>query len=226
MNPADIQNTLAAGENLHIEFKESHDRLPGSFFDTVCAFLNTDGGTIYLGVGDDGTVTGVAPQAVARMKSDIANLSNNPQQLDPPFLLFPHQLTIADKLVIAVQVPLSSQIHRRGGEIILRSEDGDYRLRGTHQLAGLANRKLSLFSEQRVVPHLTTADLRPELFYKVRRLMRSGDRRHPWIAFSDEELLKVEFRGSLVLALVTETVVPFVAVDSPLAILIEGIRHG
>ena len=110
------------------------------------------------------------------MKSDIANLSNNPQQLDPPFLLFLHELTIAGKVVIAVQVPLSSQIHRHGGEIILRSEDGDYRLRGTHQLAGLANRKLSLFSEQRVVPHLTTADLRPELFDKARRLMRSGDR--------------------------------------------------
>ena len=128
---------------------------------------------------------------MARLKSDIANLSNNPQQLDPPFLLFPHELTIAGKVVIAVQVPLSSQIHRHGGETILRSEDGDYRLRGTHQLAGLANRKLSLFSEQRVVPHLTTADLRPELFDKVRRLMRSGDRRHPWVAFSDEELLKV-----------------------------------
>ena len=90
MNPADIQNILTAGENLHIEFKEAHNRLPG-----------------------------------------------------------------------------------------------------THQLAGLANRKLSLFSEQRVVPHLTTADLRPELFDKVRRLMRSGDRRHPWVAFSDEELLKL-----------------------------------
>jgi len=54
LNQADIQNILAAGENLHIEFKEAHDRLPGSFFDTVCAFLNTDGGTIYLGVGNDG----------------------------------------------------------------------------------------------------------------------------------------------------------------------------
>ena len=159
---ADIQNTLAAGENLYIEFKEARDQLPGSFFDTVCVFLNTDGGTIYLGVGDDGTVTGVASQAVGRLESDIANLSNNPQQLDPPFLLFPHELTIAGKVVIAVQVPLSSQIHQHGGEIMLR-----------------------------VVPHQTTADLRPELFDKVRRLMRSGDRRHPWVAFSDEELLKL-----------------------------------
>ncbi|ADH84746.1 Fic family protein [Desulfurivibrio alkaliphilus] len=191
MKPSEVKEILTTGEGLHVEFKEARDRLPGSFFDTVCAFLNTDGGTIYLGVNDNGGVTGVEPRAVARLKSDIANLSNNPRQLDPPFLLFPHELAIDGKTVIAVQVPLSSQIHRHGGEIMLRSEDGDYRLRGTHQLAGLANRKLSLFSEQRVLPHLTVADLRPELFDKARSLMRIGDRRHPWLAFSDEELLKV-----------------------------------
>ena len=60
-----------------MEFKEARDRLPGSFFDTVCAFLNTDGGTIYLGIGDDGGIAGVVPRAVAKLKSDIANLSNN-----------------------------------------------------------------------------------------------------------------------------------------------------
>lgn len=188
MKPSDFNEIIAAGEGLHAEFKEARDRLPGSFFDTVCAFLNTDGGTIYLGVGDNGAVTGVEPRAVARLKSDIANLSNNPRQLDPPFLLFPHAVTVDGKTVITVQVPLSSQIHRPGGEIVLRSEDGDYRLRGTHQLAGLANRKLSLFSEQRVLPHLTLADLRRDLFDKARSLMRAGNRRHPWLAFSDEEL--------------------------------------
>ena len=127
MKPSDFNEIIATGEGLHVEFKEASDRLPGSFFDTVCAFLNTDGGNIYLGVGDNGAVTGVEPRAVARLKSDIANLSNNPQQLDPPFLLFPHAVTVEGKTVIAVQVPLSSQIHRHGGEIMLRSEDGDYR---------------------------------------------------------------------------------------------------
>lgn len=45
-------------------------------------------------------------QVVARIKSDIADLPNNPQQLDPPFLLFFHELTVDGKTVIAVQVPL------------------------------------------------------------------------------------------------------------------------
>jgi hypothetical protein len=49
--------------------------------------LNMDGGLIVLGVEDDGTVSGVDPEVVERIKSDIANLLNNPQKLDPPYLL-------------------------------------------------------------------------------------------------------------------------------------------
>lgn len=56
----------------------------------------------------DGAVSGINPQAAAKIKSDIANLSNNPQQLDPPFLLFPHELTLDGKTVIAVQALGSS----------------------------------------------------------------------------------------------------------------------
>jgi len=44
-----------------LEFKRAADSLPESFFETVCAFLNRDGGLIVLGVEDDGSVSGVDP---------------------------------------------------------------------------------------------------------------------------------------------------------------------
>ena len=148
-------------EGLALEFKRATDHLPSNFFETVCAFLNLDGGLIVLGVEDDGTVSGVAPAAVERIKADIANLSNNPQKLDPPHLLFPHEERVGDKTVIKVLVPASSQVHEVGGAVFLRSEDGDYRIRGINRLAGLMNRKLRFYTEQRAYPYLGLADLNP-----------------------------------------------------------------
>ncbi len=191
MNPSQIQEDIAKGEGLHREFKEAGNQLPRNLFETVCAFLNTDGGTILLGVADDGTVTGVDPDAAERMKADLANLSNNPQKLDLPYLLFPHTFELEGKTILAVQVPLSSQLHKTGGHIYLRSEDGDYRVQGTHQLAGLINRKLSLFTEQRTVPFATMEQLRPELFDRARQLMRANKSKHPWADLSNEELLRI-----------------------------------
>ena len=47
-------------ETLTIEFKSDVTRYPDSdIFEAVVAFANTDGGDLYLGVEDDGTITGV-----------------------------------------------------------------------------------------------------------------------------------------------------------------------
>ena len=191
MNLNQILEELNSGEGLHCEFKKAKFELPKDLFETVCAFLNTDGGMIILGVEDDGKVVGVEERAIAKMKTNLTNLSNNPEKIDPPYLLFPHEFVIQGKTVIAIQVPLSSQLHKTNGNIFMRSEDGDYRVKGTHQLAGIINRKLGLFTEQRTFPYFSIDDLRPELFDKARRLMRSYNSQHPWLNLSNEELLKI-----------------------------------
>ncbi len=45
-----IKNILKNGEGLAVEFKEARKQLPENLFETICAFLNTEGGTIWLGV--------------------------------------------------------------------------------------------------------------------------------------------------------------------------------
>ncbi|MFA5044238.1 MAG: RNA-binding domain-containing protein, partial [Kiritimatiellia bacterium] len=178
-------------EGIALEFKKANDRLPSNFFETVCAFLNLDGGLIVLGVEDDGRVSGIDHDAVERIKADTASLSNNPQKLNPPYLLFPHSEQMGGHWIIKVQVPASSQIHQTGGVVFLRSQDGDYRITGMNRLAGLMNRKLSFFTEQRVFPYLGMSDMDPKLFVKARKLMLGRQPQHPWADLPPEELLKV-----------------------------------
>ena len=182
---------FGSSETLTLEFKEAAASLPRNFFETVCAFMNRDGGLIVLGVADNGEVTGVNKDAVERLKTEIANLSNNPNKLEPPYLLFPHAEEVRDKWIIKVQVPASSQVHRTGGEVFLRSEDGDYRLKDPYQIAGLVNRKLSFYTEQRVLPWLGMKDLQPELFARARDLLRAQHQNHPWMKLANEKLLHI-----------------------------------
>jgi ATP-dependent DNA helicase RecG len=176
-------------EGIDLEFKEATHALPKNLFETICAFLNMDGGLVVLGVADDGTVTGVAPEMVDRLCVEIANLSNNPSKLDPPNLLFPQAEEISRKWVIKIQVPTSSQVHQTGGHVYLRSNQGDYRITGLNHVTGLVNRKLGMFSEQRVVPHLRMADLMPGLFKRARVLMKANNPPHPWLKLPAEKML-------------------------------------
>ena len=136
-------------------------------------------------------MTGVAPDEVERLAGEIASLSNNPTKLEPPRLLFPHVEEINGKWVIKVQIPASSVVHQTGGHVFLRSHEGDYRVSGLNRIAGIVNRKLGHFSEQRVLPFLSMSDLRPDLFKRARVLMREHKPKHPWATLSPEDLLKI-----------------------------------
>ena len=73
-------------------------------------FLNQDGGVHPPGrTADDGTVAGVEADAVERLTVEIVNLSNNPQKLNPPFILSPLSVDHQGKHVLVLQVPVSSQ---------------------------------------------------------------------------------------------------------------------
>ena len=68
MNLDFIQNLLQKGEGFHCEFKESVNQLPSNLFESICAFLNTDGGTIILGVKDNAEIVGIEPRVINQIK--------------------------------------------------------------------------------------------------------------------------------------------------------------
>ena len=55
-----MPRTIPLKETLTVEFKSDVKKYSDSdLFEDVVAFANTDGGDLYLGVEDDGTITGV-----------------------------------------------------------------------------------------------------------------------------------------------------------------------
>lgn len=69
-SPKHVKNLISQGENEQLEFKSSlriniHTKKPDkkiehTILKTITAFLNTDGGTLLIGVADDGNIIGIA----------------------------------------------------------------------------------------------------------------------------------------------------------------------
>jgi predicted HTH transcriptional regulator len=83
--------------------------MPSSLFDTVAAFLNKERGTILLGVEDNGTISGVDPKRAEQLRNNIVTASNNPDVLHPPFTISVGQIDLEGKLILYLQIPVSSQ---------------------------------------------------------------------------------------------------------------------
>ena len=182
---------IRKGEGISIEFKECRNKLNKNVFESICAFLNRNGGDLILGVNDRGKITGIAPEAVEQVKKEIVTALNNPQKLNPPCYLMPEEVVLEDKRIIRLFVPESSQVHRCNGKIYDRNEDGDFDITSnTNLVTALYIRKQSTYSENRIYPYVSLKDLRPDLIAKVRQLAVNQRPGHPWSGMSDMELLQ------------------------------------
>ena len=185
-----VKNLLKQKEGLRVEFKRASWKIPDRIEETISAFLNREGGSIILGVKKDGEITGILPDSVDNITKDISNLSNDTNRLNPPFILFPSILEIKGKKIIHISVPASSQVHRAKGRIFDRSTDGDFEITDPQQIADLANRKRTHFTEGAIYPRVNTSDFKEGLLEKVRFLIRSNKPDHPWLELSDDEFFR------------------------------------
>jgi ATP-dependent DNA helicase RecG len=94
LNKAGIKKLIHKGEGISIEFKECRNKLNKDVFESICAFLNRNGGDLILGVNDKGKTRGIAPEAVEQVKKELVTALNNPQKLNPPCYLMPEDVVI------------------------------------------------------------------------------------------------------------------------------------
>ena len=112
-----IIELIRNGEGLDLEFKTCRNQLNRDAYETVCAFLNRHGGTLLLGVQDNGVIQGIEPDAAAQIRKDFVTAINNPQKISPPTYLAVDEVTVGDKPLLRIYVPESSQVHRCNGRI-------------------------------------------------------------------------------------------------------------
>lgn len=186
-----ILDLIKRGEGISLEFKSSCRQINRDVYETICAFLNRNGGTLLLGVRDSGEIVGVEAEAVEGIKKDFVNTVNNPQKLNPPAYLSIDEVSLQGKTLLHVYVPESSQVHRCNGRIYDRNEDGDLDITDqTPQVARLYQRKQSTYTENTVYPHIGLQDLRKDLIERCRKMAAAWTAGHPWSQMDDAELVQ------------------------------------
>lgn len=191
ITPERVRDLITRGEGEQVEFKSAIGGVPKNLFETIAAFLNKNGGTLLLGVDDDGRLSGLSRERAEQLANDIVTLSNDASTISPPFVLDARVVAFSEACVVAIEVPASSQVHKVGDRIFDRSREGDFRLRSTEQIRQLYLRKSDSFSENRIYPYVTAADLDAALVRKTRQRMLNLRPDHPWSELTNDEFFRL-----------------------------------
>lgn len=191
MKSQKLLELIREGESLTVEFKECKNKVNKDVFETVCSFLNRNGGSLILGIRDDGTLIGVDLEHVDQIKKDFVTSLNNPLTINPTFYLLVEEVDVDGKTVLYINIPESSQVHRCKGKIFDRNEDGDFDItNNTNLVSGLYMRKQSTYTENRIFPYAEMNELEEELFTRVRKTVANMRPDHPWTLMDNLDILK------------------------------------
>ena len=186
-----LENILKIGETVAVEFKRCGGNIESDVYETVCSFSNRFGGDIFLGVLDDGTVSGVPEKAAPSLVKNFISVLANPDLFTPTLCLDPQIMQYKDKTLIHIHVPVGGDVVSYKKNIYNRINDSDVKVTSSSDIAQMYIRKQEIFTERRVYPYIKMEDLRLDLLPMVRTLAKNNaSGNHPWEKLTDEELLK------------------------------------
>lgn len=116
-----------------LELKESRAKIPESAYESVSAFLNTEGGHIVLGVNDKREIVGVID--VDKIQNDFIGNLHNPERFGSPVTFEEYIKQHEDMNVLVFYIPEASRkdkpvyvkTKKQGNVAFIRKGGGDYK---------------------------------------------------------------------------------------------------
>ena len=120
-----IKKLIEQGENSKVELKQALFEFPSDSYETICAFLNSQGGTLILGVEDNSKIIGIANDCIDKIRDTFSSAMNNPNIINPTVYIELKEKIIDDKIILYADIPESSVVHRYKNKIFIRNDKSD-----------------------------------------------------------------------------------------------------
>lgn len=176
MTEADLLQTLARGEDSRHQFKRDLAN-PDGVAAELAAMANSGGGTLFIGVADDGSISGLDAAAVRRLNQLISNAAS--QHLRPPVHPLTENVQTAQGLVMVVTVAdgLNKPYMDLQGRVWVKSGSDKRHVTAREELQRLFQRAGLVYADVVPVAGTSVADLDDKAFaaYFNRRYGQSSE---------------------------------------------------
>ena len=143
-NLSELREKIYLGEDSTIEFKE---QLPNreSLADEIAAFANAKGGTILIGVTDNGDIIGIDSNKLTQCEKTVIEICRD--SIEPEVNIHTEKLSINKIRILKIEIPQSLFVHRSTNGYFRRQGSSKRELK-TEALARLLQSR----SQTRIIP--------------------------------------------------------------------------
>ena len=163
METSEILEIIARGEDGKHQFKANFTNV-NSLAAELVAFSNSGGGTIFIGVSDDGTFAGLSRQDMGRLNQLVSNAAS--QSVRPPINPQTENVLMPEGLVMVVSVPdgISKPYMDNNGVIWVKSGSDKRKVTSREEMQRMYQSAALIYGDKIPASGLTVADLDKDYF--------------------------------------------------------------
>lgn len=151
----DLLRIIKKGEDSQTQFKERIDSIDALAAE-ICAFANTQGGNIIIGVTDNGEAFGV--DNINRLNQTISNAAS--AKLEPPINVITENILCDDKLIVVINVPRGDNKPYAANKTDYWVKVGADKRRATREeLRRLMQASGAIYADEMMIPSTTLNDI-------------------------------------------------------------------
>ncbi|MEK6960675.1 MAG: RNA-binding domain-containing protein [Nanoarchaeota archaeon] len=178
MDEKKVSEIVKAGESQAMEFKRTSTKDAGK---TICAFANASGGTLLIGVEDEGTIVGVPPK---KQDETQQQLYHSQQECSPTPVCSIVTVDTEKGVVILVKIPkIGSGVCYYKNEIYVRVGTTDHKIAGPAIEDFLKKRQVLCFEDEPSEANISDLD--------IPRIKDYLAKRNPTIPFEQSKLKSI-----------------------------------
>ena len=165
MEILEILKILARGEDSQNQFKKNVNNEESLARDMI-AFSNGQGGTIFIGVDDDGSIPGLSNNDIHRLNQLISNAAS--QHVVPAINPTTNNVTIDENLIIILNIPkgINKPYYNKDGVFWVKSGADKRKATSREEIQRLFQASSMIHADENPANGLTIADLDMDYFRK------------------------------------------------------------
>jgi ATP-dependent DNA helicase RecG len=178
MEEFELRNQLLLGEDSTRQFKREPSA-DAKMAGEICAFANSGGGRIFVGVEKDGSISGLTGEEAEQVGEDMANIAWN--SVRPSFSILSRSIPTSEGIVVVIEIAdgASKPYCDNKGVYWVKNGPDKRRVQSPEELARLFQSGEKLYAESQVVAASTLADFdhnRFQRFYETKYSESPPDR--------------------------------------------------
>jgi len=165
METAELLEIISRGEDSKHQFKANITN-EQSWAEELVAFSNSGGGTLLIGVSDDGSFAGLTHEDMRRLNKSLSNAAS--QGVRPPVNPQTENVSTPDGLVMVVNVPqgVSKPYMDKNGTIWVKSGSDKRKATSREEIQRMYQSARLIHGDEIPADNLTVADLDADYFKK------------------------------------------------------------